>query len=52
MKTSGIFKLFEKMFSNTVAGFGMRFATIGANSICCFILHQPEKPELSKLRKF
>lgn len=33
-------------------GFGMLFAKIGANSGCCFFLHQPEKPDLKRLRKF
>jgi cyclic lactone autoinducer peptide len=45
-------EVISKIFLSIVAGFGMKFAAIGANSVCCFILHQPEKPELSKLRKF
>lgn len=35
-----------------VANVGMTFAKIGANSGCCLFLHQPEKPDMKKLRKF
>lgn len=31
--------------------FALFFAYIGANSCCVAIFHQPEKPDLTKLRK-
>lgn len=34
------------------ASVGMAFAKLGANAGCCLIFHQPEKPDLKKLRKF
>lgn len=42
----------SKWMIGLIAGFGAFFAMIGANSGCCLFLHQPEKPDLSKLRKF
>lgn len=42
----------SKWMLGIIAGFGALFAMIGANSGCCLFLHQPEKPDLSKLRKF
>ncbi|MBE5932588.1 MAG: cyclic lactone autoinducer peptide [Lachnospiraceae bacterium] len=35
-----------------IAMLGAMFALFGANAGCLVIFHQPEKPDLSKLRKF
>lgn len=35
-----------------IAAFGMLFSIIGANSACCYIFHQPDKPDMKKLRRF
>lgn len=43
---------FENFIPHVIACLGGLFALIGANAGCCLILHQPEKPDLSKLRKF
>ena len=32
--------------------FSLLFAYISAHTFCFFIFHEPEKPDLSKLRKF
>lgn len=40
------------VLSNTIANFALAFSVIGANSKCCCFYHQPEKPDLKKLRKF
>lgn len=40
------------MLSNSMAKFALTFSKIGANSKCCWLYHQPEKPDLKKLRKF
>jgi cyclic lactone autoinducer peptide len=52
MKDKRILKFIEKAVSGLIAAFGIGFAATGANSACCFILHQPEKPELNRLRRF
>lgn len=52
MKNNRIMDFVDRFVSGLVAAFGLRFATIGANAGCCFILHQPEKPEMNKLRKY
>lgn len=28
------------------------FAVVGANTCCCCLYHQPEKPDLTNMRKF
>lgn len=38
--------------SKAVASLALAFASAGANSACCFIYHQPEKPDLKKIRKY
>lgn len=38
--------------AKVIASAAKTFAAIGANSACCFIYHQPEKPDLRKLRKY
>ncbi|MBQ9934978.1 MAG: cyclic lactone autoinducer peptide [Lachnospiraceae bacterium] len=43
---------FENSIPQLIAALGALFALFGANSACCLILHQPEKPDLSKLRRF
>lgn len=43
---------FENSLPHLIAALGAMFAFFGANSACCLILHQPEKPDLSKLRRF
>lgn len=40
------------VLSDTMAKFALTFSKIGANSKCCWLFHQPEKPDLKKLRKF
>lgn len=40
------------VLSDTMAKFALTFSKIGANSKCCCFYHQPEKPDLKKLRKF
>ena len=35
-----------------IASIALAFSFVGANTYCCFIYHQPEKPDLKKLRKF
>lgn len=43
---------FNKGLAMGIALFGSLFALVGAHSFCMCIFHQPEKPDLSKLRKF
>ena len=38
--------------SNTLACMAFAFAVIAANSPCCCVYHQPDKPNLKNLRKF
>ena len=38
--------------SNYLAAFAMIFAVVGGNSVCAFIFHDPEKPDLTQFRKF
>lgn len=40
------------MLPDTIANIALTFSKIGANSKCCWLFHQPEKPDLKKLRKF
>lgn len=40
------------VMANAITAFALVFSIIGANSRCCFIYHQPEKPDLKKLRRF
>lgn len=42
----------ENSIPQLIAALGAMFAFFGANSACCLILHQPEKPDLSKLKRF
>ena len=42
----------QTILSDTIANIALTFSKIGANSKCCCIYHQPEKPDLKKLRKF
>lgn len=37
---------------NVIAKCAFAFSVVGANSKCCYIFHQPEKPDMRKLRKF
>ncbi len=43
---------FNDFIPHLIAAIGAMFAFFGANAGCCFIFHQPEKPNLSKLRRF
>lgn len=43
---------FENSLPHLIAALGAMFALFGANAGCIAIFHQPEKPDLSKLRKF
>ncbi len=43
---------FENSMPHLIAAFAAMFALFGANAGCIIIFHQPEKPDLSKLRKF
>lgn len=43
---------FNDFIPHLIATIGAMFAFFGANAGCCFIFHQPEKPNLSKLRRF
>lgn len=38
--------------SNIIASIALAFAVIAANSPCCCVYHQPQKPDLKALRKF
>lgn len=38
--------------SNALACMALAFAVIAANSPCCCVYHQPDKPNLKSLRKF
>jgi len=39
--------------SSPLALMALVFASVAANSACCFIYHQPEKPDhLKKLRRY
>lgn len=42
----------DKSLAMCIALFGLLFSFIGAHSFCMCIFHQPEKPDLSRLRKF
>lgn len=42
----------KKIIANCIAVFAIAFSSIGANSCCCCIFHQPNKPELEKLRRY
>lgn len=42
----------SKWMIGLITWLGALFAMIGANCGCCLFFHQPEKPDLSKLRKF
>lgn len=41
-----------KAVPNFLATFAVVFSVVGANSACCCIFHQPEKPDMKKLRKY
>lgn len=43
---------FENSMPHLIAAFAAMFAFFGANAGCIIIFHQPEKPDLSKLRRF
>ena len=40
------------VMASAITAFSLVFSIIGANSRCCCIFHQPEKPDLKKLRRF
>lgn len=52
MKIIKEFMLRHMKASNTLACMALAFAVIAANSPCCCVYHQPDKPELKHLRKF
>lgn len=41
-----------KFIACMISLFSLLFATLSAHTYCYFIFHEPEKPDLSKLRKF
>ena len=41
-----------KVVACIVSWFALLFAYIGAYTYCYYIFHEPQKPDLSKLRKF
>ena len=41
-----------KVMACMVSLFALLFAYLGAHTYCYYIFHEPEKPDLSKLRKF
>lgn len=52
MKRFKEFVLHHMKASNTLACVALAFAFIAANSPCCCVYHQPDKPNLKSLRKF
>lgn len=52
MKKFKEFALRHMNASSALACLALTFAMIGANTYCCCIFHQPEKPDLKALRKF
>ena len=38
--------------SNVLACLALVFASVAANTVCCCIYHQPEKPDLKSLRRY
>ncbi len=52
MKVQKLKLLNQKVLAGIIASFALFFSIIGANSCCCCIFHQPDKPELGKLRKY
>lgn len=42
----------SSVMASAITAFAFAFSVIGANSGCCCIFHQPEKPDLKKLRRF
>lgn len=52
MKRFKEFALHHMKASNTLACVALAFAFIAANSPCCCVYHQPDKPNLKSLRKF
>lgn len=41
-----------KWIASFMAVFALVFVNMGANATCCWLFHQPEKPDLKKFRKF
>lgn len=39
-------------YTKVMASFALLFSVVAANSACLCFYHQPEKPDLCKLRKF
>lgn len=37
---------------NIISSMALFFSIIAANSLCCAIYHQPEKPDMKKMRRF
>lgn len=52
MKNYNLFTLKKLLIPNILASFSMAFAVLGANTMCCCIFHQPQMPDLKKLRKY
>lgn len=52
MKKIKAFLLHYTKSYNVLACIALAFAIVGANSPCCCIYHQPDKPNLRELRKF
>lgn len=52
MKKFKEFVLHHMKAPNILACLALAFAFIGANTLCCCVYHQPDKPNLKSLRKF
>ncbi|MGC6176210.1 cyclic lactone autoinducer peptide [Lacrimispora sp. 38-1] len=37
---------------SVISCFASSFSVMAANTLCCAIYHQPEKPDMKKFRKF
>lgn len=44
--------LHHRNVSGTLASMALTFAVVGANTCCCCLYHQPDKPDLKALRRF
>lgn len=52
MKRFKEFVLHHMKAANILACMALAFTFIAANSPCCCVYHQPDKPNLKSLRKF
>lgn len=45
-------KFNKVLLARYIATFALVCSIVGANSRCCYIFHQPEKPDMRKLRRY